>query len=116
MKMKAYGQGLLVGAVVTAVLILLLSLGLYQFRWGESTLQIGIWVIYALSALVGGMVVGKKLRNRRFVWGAAYGLLYFALLFLISGATSGGWNASFRELAMACGICLGGGMLGGMIS
>ena len=95
MKVKAYGQGLLVGALVTAALIFALSFGLYQFQWSDSTLQIGIWVVYALAALAGGMVVGKKLRNRRFVWGLAYGLLYFVVLFLISGATTGGWNGNF---------------------
>lgn len=116
MKMKAYGQGLLVGALMTAILIFALSFGLYQFHWSDSTLQIGIWIVYGLASLIGGMVVGKKLRNRRFVWGLAYGLLYFVVLFLISGATSGGWNGNFREMAIACGICLGGGMLGGMIS
>ena len=115
-KIRAYGQGLLASMLVTGILLVLLSLGLYQFRWGDRLLQIGIWLVYGLSALAGGFWVGKKLRNRRFLWGMLLGLLYFGLLLLVSSAVGEGFQGGGREILTACAICLAGGMAGGMIS
>ena len=116
MKVKVYGLGILVSGLVTGILLLLLSWGLYQFRWSNSVLQMGVWAVYGLSSLAGGFLVGKKLRSRRFLWGMLMGVVYFLILFVISGATTGGWSGNLAEMAAACGICLAGGMLGGMLS
>lgn len=115
-KIRAYVQGMLASILVTGLLFVLFGLGLYQFRWGDSILQAGIWGIYGLSSLAGGFWVGKRLRNRRFLWGMLLGLLYFVLLLLVSGMMGEGFPEDGKELLTACVICLAGGMAGGMIS
>ncbi len=116
MKIKAYGTGLAASAAASGILLLLLSWGMYQFRWGNTVLQAGIWASYGLSSLAGGLLVGKKLRNRRFFWGMLMGLLYFFLLLAASCVIHGGVKGGLAEVGAACGICLAGGMLGGMLS
>ena len=111
-----YGQGLAVSALVTGILLALLGWGLYQFRWGEEVLEAGIWALYGLSALAGGFWVGKRQRTRRFLWGMGMGLLYFLLLSAVSGAAGSLGTGGLGEAAAACGLCLAGGMLGGMVS
>ncbi len=102
--------------LVTGALLLLLAFLMYKFNWDEGKISAGIIVIYVLSTLVGGFVIGKCAKSRKFLWGLASGILYFALLLIISLAfyhslQDDGGNALFTLL-----LCAGGGTLGGMVS
>lgn len=102
--------------LVTGALLLLLAFLMYKFNWDEGKISAGIIVIYVLSTLVGGFVIGKCAKSRKFLWGLASGILYFALLLIISLAfyhslQDDGGNTLFTLL-----LCAGGGTLGGMVS
>lgn len=107
---------LLCAYLVTGVLLVALAFLLYKFHWDEGKISIGILVIYVLSNLVGGFIIGKCAGSRKFLWGLASGILYFALLLFVSLAfyhslQHGGANTLTTFL-----LCAGGGMLGGMLS
>ncbi|MGC4019075.1 MAG: TIGR04086 family membrane protein [Muricomes sp.] len=109
-------KALLCAYVVTGILLLLLTLLLYKFNLDEGKITAGITAIYVVSTFVGGFVAGKLVKVRKFVWGLTMGILYFALLMLISlgvyRAVQGG-GASVMTTFL---LCAGGGMLGGMVS
>ena len=108
-------KALLASYIVTCILLLLLSFLLYKFDLSEQNVQMGIVVVYLISTLVGGFIIGKLTRVRRFVWGAILGVLDFLLLLLISvgvyRTVQGG-----ADMAVAFVLCTAGGMLGGMVS
>lgn len=109
-------KALLASYMVTGLLLLLIAGLLYKFQLDEGKIQIGIIVTYILSCFVGGFLAGKMMKSRQFLWGVLLGLLYFLIMTLVSIAvnrelqgTSSGFITSFL-------LCMGGGMLGGMLS
>ena len=108
-------KALLAAYVVTSVLLLLLTFLLYKFDLDEQKVQVGIIAVYVLSTFVGGLIIGRLTKTRRFLWGLILGVLYFAFLLLISvgvyRTVQGGTG-----MIMAFVLCAAGGMLGGMVS
>ena len=107
---------LLAAYLLTGGALLLLALLLYRLQLSEQIVNIGIIVIYALACLAAGFLCGKRMRSRRFFWGLLSGLFYFVILSLVTLAV----NHSFQDLGnqffTTLMICVGSGMLGGMIS
>ena len=73
-------------------------------------------MIYVISTFVGGFVVGKLSGVRKFVWGLACGILYFALLLLVSLGIYRSLQGNGTNVLTTFLLCAGGGMLGGMVS
>ena len=96
--------------------LLLLALFLYKFQLSEKIVSIAIIVIYVIAVFFAGFMTGKRMGSRKFLWGLAVGLAYFAVMALISLAV----NHEFKDLGThfftTLSICAAGGMLGGMLS
>ena len=75
-------KGLLGGYALTIGLLLLLTLLVYRFRMPETGVHVGICTIYVLACFLAGLLCGRQMVNRRFLWGMLAGGLYFAVLFL----------------------------------
>lgn len=109
-------KSILASYIVTAVLLMALALLLYKFELEEQTVSAGIVAIYVLSTLIGGLIIGKIARTRRFVWGISLGMSYFLLLLLITLGIYRGINTGITNLVTTGILCMGGGMTGGMLS
>lgn len=109
-------KSLLASYIVTGLLLLLLTFLLYQFDLDEQKVMVGIIVTYVLSTFVGGFLIGKLTGAKKFVWGLVIGAVYFLLLFLISFGVYREFNTNGTNLLTTILLCLGGGMLGGMLS
>ena len=109
-------KALLVSYLVTGLLLLLIAGQLYRFRLDEGKVQIGIILTYILSCFTGGFLAGKMMKNRQFLWGVFLGLLYFAIMMLVSLAVNRELQSSTSGFVTAFLLCMGGGMLGGMLS
>ena len=109
-------KALLASYLVTGILLFVLSLFLYKFEWDEQMVTAGIIVIYVLSTFVGGFILGKLKRVRKFLWGLIIGVLYFVLLFLISFGVYRSFDGNGTNVITALLLCAGGGMLGGMLA
>lgn len=109
-------KSLLFSYILTGGLLLLLALLLYKANLSQKVVSICIIVIYVLATFFAGFITGKKLKNRRFLWGALMGAAYFLVLAVISLAVNrqpGILSSSFLTTLI---LCCGGGMLGGMLS
>lgn len=106
---------LLFAYMLTAVMLLLLALLLYKVGLSEGTVSIAISAIYVVSTFTAGLMAGKKLKNRKFLWGMAVGALYFVILAIISllvnQSVSELGNSFFTTLI----LCAAGGTMGGML-
>lgn len=109
-------KALLAAYIVTGILLLILTFLLYKFELNESLVSAAIVAIYVVSTLIGGIVIGKIARVRRFMWGLSLGIIYFALLFLITLGVYRTLNGDGVNLMTTFILCAGGGMAGGMIS
>ena len=61
-------------------------------------------------------MIGKLTGVKRFLWGLLAGILYFALLLLISLGVYHSLQGEAGNLLTTFLLCAGGGMLGGMVS
>ena len=92
------------------------SSDLYKFNIDEGKVAAGIIMIYVISTFLGGFIIGKLSGNRKFLWGLTCGILYFALLLLVSLGVYRSLQGNGANVVTTFLLCAGGGMLGGMVS
>jgi putative membrane protein (TIGR04086 family) len=109
-------KALLAAYVVTGILLIILALALYKFELNEGAVTAGVTAVYLISTFTGGLVVGKLAKVRRFLWGIVLGILYFALLLLVTVGIYRTFHGNSTEILVTFALCAGGGMAGGMIS
>ena len=107
---------LFAGYVITFLGIMILAFLLLMFQLSESMVDIGIIIIYVLSCLLAGFVVGKRTKNRKFLWGMLSGGIYFCILLIISLLAGQSMENVGNDLITVLFICIGSGTLGGMLS
>ena len=73
-------------------------------------------MIYVAATFFAGFMTGKKIRNRRFLWGLLEGCAYFLVLAAVSFAVGQGKTGIDTSFFTTLVLCAGGGMLGGMLS
>ena len=71
---------LLVMYILTGAALFFLAFLLYKMELTENIVTIGIMVIYVVSGLLGGIIIGKRMKTRRFLWGILIGGAYFVVL------------------------------------
>ncbi len=109
-------KSLLVSYVLTGVLLLLLAVALYKLELNVKAVSAAIVAIYIVSTLIGGIIIGKFARVRRYLWGLGLGIGYFALLLLITLGVYRTLNGDAANMVTTFVLCAGGGMAGGMLS
>jgi putative membrane protein (TIGR04086 family) len=109
-------KALLLSYLLTGILLLAIAGLLYKFRLDEGKIRIGIILTYILSCFLGGFLAGKMQKSRQFFWGLVLGLLYFAILMAVSVAVNREFSGTSAGFATTFLLCMGSGMLGGMLS
>lgn len=109
-------KSLLASYIVTAVPLLLLAMALYKLELNEKSVSAAIVAIYVIATLIGGIVIGKLAKVRRFLWGLGLGIGYFGLILLITLGVYRTLNTDGVNLVTTLILCAGGGMAGAMIS
>ena len=107
---------LLFSYILTGALLALLAFLLYKVGLTEKIVSIVIIVIYVAATFFAGFMAGKRLKNRKFLWGLLMGGAYFLVLLGISmvlGEPAGQLGDSAVTTMV---LCTAGGMLGGMLS
>ena len=86
------------------------------FELNEKIVSAAIVGIYVVSTLIGGMIIGKLTKSKRYLWGMVLGIIYFVLLLLITLGVYRTLNGDSVSIVTSLILCAGGGMTGGMIS
>ena len=100
----------------TGMGVLLLSILMYRFGLDEKKLSVGIIVIYVAATFLGGQIAGRKTKQKKYLWGLLSGVAYFCILFGISMIRKRTGAIPVGELITTACLCIGGGMLGGMLA
>ena len=109
-------RSLLISYVLSGILLAALAFALYKFRLKEGQIRIGVNAVYIITCLVGGLIMGKSIRQRRFFWGLTLGLVYFLVLLAVSFLLNKGLNGTMNQILTTMAICAASGTIGGMIS
>ena len=109
-------KSLLASYIVTGILLLVLTFFMYKFELNEKIVSAAIVGIYVVSTLIGGVIIGKLTKSKRYLWGMVLGIIYFVLLLLITFGVYRTLNGDSVSIVTSLILCAGGGMTGGMIS
>ncbi len=109
-------KSLLFSYILTGVFLALLSFLLYKLGLGEKIISIAIIIIYVGATFFAGFMAGKKMQNRKYLWGLMEGVAYFLVLAVISVLAGKGGIAVGNSFFTTLALCAGGGTLGGMLS
>lgn len=107
---------LLFSYILTGAFLALLALLLYKVGLTENIVSIAIIAIYVLATFFAGFVAGKKLKNRKYLWGLLMGSAYFLVLAGVSMALGEPAGHLGDSTVTTLVLCAAGGMLGGMVS
>ena len=107
---------LLIMYILTGVALFVLAFLLYKMELTENIVTIGITAIYVVSGLLGGIIIGKRMKTRRFLWGIIMGAAYFLVLLIGSALLNRGLTSDMQHIGLTLVMCMGAGMIGGMVS
>ncbi len=111
-----FAMALIVAYVITVLALFGIAFVMLKLQPDAGTTELLILAVYALSCFAGGWYAGKRAGKRKFLQGLLVGVLYFALLFLISGMGEREIQSDLASGGLACLLCAAGGMLGGMLA
>ena len=106
---------LLIAFLGSLALLALMSLLLFVFQLSAKIISVLMIAVYILMPVVAGFLMGRKMGQKKFLYGALMGTIYFLILCVFSafyGET--GVTVSMGVFTTAV-LCIGGGTLGGML-
>lgn len=115
-KLSMVFRALFLAYIVTGILLIVLTALLFKMELKEGQVAMGIMAIYILAGFVAGFVMGKSSKSQKFLWGLLLGGAYFGILIATSYCINRGFEGNIKEIATTFVMCVGSGMLGGMLS
>ncbi|MCF2641574.1 MAG: TIGR04086 family membrane protein [Roseburia sp.] len=102
--------------IVTGVILIMLAFLLYKMDLSENVINIGVILVYVISGFLGGFIIGKVKKARKFIWGMLIGGLYFLILMAASLIFNKGLGSDMTHFFSTLVLCIASGMVGGMLS
>lgn len=109
-------RALITAYLVTGVMLLVIAFLMYKFGLDENKVNFAITLTYIFASAIGGIIIGRSIKEKKFIWGLLLGALYVGVILIASLLVSGGENVIAAKGLSTIILCLCGGMLGGMIS
>lgn len=109
-------QSLVFSYIVTGIILCILAFLMYQLEAGVKIANFGVTLTYIISSVLAGIIIGKKMGKKKYLWGLLVGILYFAILMGVSMAIHENTVIISGDRITALLLCAAGGTLGGMIS
>lgn len=112
---QGIAAGVLMSTAVTIILIFMMALVMLVTDMGSTGIKAGVLFIYIAASFSGGWTAGRKIGFKKFLWGLLAGFLYYLLISVIAALSGGIDEHGFRIQIVPVLMCLGSGMLGGML-
>lgn len=109
-------KGLIFSYAITGALLALLAFLVFQFGLAESVTDVSIVAIYVIVTFLGAFIVGKRVKEQKFLWGFILGFLYIVIISLVAIALGEVFQVTSTANLTTAALCIGGGLLGGMLS
>ena len=115
-KLLVVVRGLIISYAVTGVLLAILAYLVFRFQLGENVADAAIVAIYVVVTFIGAFLTGKKVKERKFLWGLLLGTLYIAIISIVAVLLGQVFQVTSTASITTIALCIGGGLLGGMLS
>ncbi|MBR1567581.1 MAG: TIGR04086 family membrane protein [Lachnospiraceae bacterium] len=102
--------------IITGVALAALAFVIYKWNLPENIVNIVILAIYAVATFIGGLLIGKRMQERKFLWGLILGACYILIIYGVSLILSASLNMVSTTGILAAVLSIAGGLLGGMLS
>lgn len=102
--------------LISMALLGLLSVCIWKMDGAGNVLCAGVIIVYILTNVLGGFLVGKVMGQQKFFWGVLIGASYFLILLLAGVCLAQTKVAGNMQLISGAMICVISGMLGGMLA
>jgi len=109
-------KGLIFSYAVTGVLLALLAFFVFQFGLDEKVTDVSIIAIYVVVTFLGAFVVGKRVKEQKFFWGLLLGVFYIVIISVVAIALGQVFHVASTANLTTAALCIGGGLLGVMLS
>lgn len=109
-------RGLMIAYAVTGALLALLAFFVFRFHLGEAVTDVVILAIYVAVTFLGGFLIGKKVKEQKFLWGFLLGFLYILIISIVAIIIGETFEVTSTANLTTAALCVGGGLLGGMLS
>ena len=106
----------LIQMLVSVVLIAIAAFVVLKMSPSDAVIKVIVLAIYAVSAFVGGFLMGKVMDRRKFLWGLVAGAVYITVILLVAFVVKGNFNAGMVGVTSGIIASLAGGTIGGMLS
>ena len=88
-----------------------------EMRQGQRRFPIfSVVKVLIAACFLGGFLMGKLQKTRKFMWGMIIGLLYYAVLFGVSFCMKQSSAQVTGDVFTSLVLCVASGMLGGMVA
>ena len=109
-------RGLILSYGITGLLLAILAFVVYKFQLTEKVTDVAIIAIYVIVTFLGAFVVGKRVKEHKFLWGFLLGFLYILIISVVALALGQIFSVTSTASITTIALCIGGGLLGGMLS
>ena len=66
--------------IISGLLLLLLALLLYRLELSEAVVKVAVIIIYIVTGMSGGILMWKKINDKKLLWGFLAGNVYCGIL------------------------------------
>ncbi|MBO5089054.1 MAG: TIGR04086 family membrane protein [Lachnospiraceae bacterium] len=109
-------KGLMFAYAVTGALLALLAFLVFRFDLAENVTDLSIIAIYVVVTFLGAFIVGKRVKEQKFFWGFLLGFLYISIITVVAVVLGEVFQVTSTANLTTAALCIGGGLLGGMLS
>lgn len=107
-------KGSITAIVITLISLVIFSMVLANTNINENTIIPVIIVVTAISILIGSIISVSKISKKGLLNGALVGLIYIAIIYLLSSMVNGNFSFDFNSLIIIISAIIAG-MFGGII-
>lgn len=100
MDLKIFVKSFFISIIISFISIFLLAFLLAKTPISENIMEGSIIFISSVSILVGGFLIGKKIKTKGIIYGSIFGLLYMIFFYLISSILSLNFAINLQTIIM----------------
>ena len=113
-KIKRYSISLGISFGIAIIFLLISSVIFAYTNINDRHLNSFVLGSVMVSILIGSMLLLRKIKEKGLLYGALFGLIYFAIIYLVNVLGFNGFFVS-NTLGIYFGICMLSGIIGGII-